>query len=72
MITVAGIVAAVFIGFMVYEWATNATYGSNSVPSAIYLGATYLLAVVIYVVARVVRKRQGIDLSRIHHEIPVE
>jgi hypothetical protein len=24
------------------------------------------------VVARVVRKRQGIDLDRIHHEIPVE
>jgi hypothetical protein len=24
------------------------------------------------VVARVVRKRQGIDLARIHHEIPVE
>src|SRR3989440_738298 len=72
MITVAGVVAAIFIGFMIYEWATNATYGSNSVPSAIYLGATYLLAVVIYVIARVVRQRQGIDLSRIHHEIPVE
>jgi hypothetical protein len=28
--------------------------------------------VVIYVVARVVRKSQGIDLARIHHEIPVE
>jgi hypothetical protein len=24
------------------------------------------------VVARIVRKRQGIDLARIHHEIPVE
>src|SRR5712692_5075480 len=72
MITVAGIVAAVFIVFMIYDWATNSTYGSNSVPSAIYLGATYLLAVVIYVIARVVRNRQGIDLSRIHHEIPVE
>jgi hypothetical protein len=30
------------------------------------------VAVVIYVIARVVRKRQGIDLARIHHEIPVE
>jgi hypothetical protein len=33
---------------------------------------TYIAAVVIYVVARVVRRRQGIDLNRIHHEIPVE
>ena len=72
VITLAGLVAAAFIIFMVYEWATNSTYGSNSRPSAVYLGATYLLAIVIYVVARVVRKRQGIDLSRIHHEIPVE
>ena len=72
VITVAGVIAFVFIGFMVYEWATNATYGSNSRPSAIYLGATYLLAVVIYAIAYYVRKRQGIDLARIHHEIPVE
>jgi basic amino acid/polyamine antiporter, APA family len=72
VITVAAAVAAAFIAFMVWEWATNSTYGSNNKPSAIYLGGTYLLAIVIYVVARIVRKRQGIDLSRIHHEIPVE
>jgi amino acid transporter len=72
VISVAGAIAFIFIAFMVYEWATNATYGSNSRPSAIYLGATYLLAVVIYGVAYYVRRRQGIDLSRIHHEIPVE
>src|SRR5438094_6370749 len=71
-ITLVSAVAAIFILFMVYEWATNATYGSNSVPSAIYLGATYLLAVVIYAIAYYYRKNQGIDLSRIHHEIPVE
>src|SRR6266704_993891 len=69
MISVAGAVAAVFIVFMIYEWAANSTYGSNSVPSAIYLGATYILAVAIYVAARIYRSRQGIDLSRIHHEI---
>jgi basic amino acid/polyamine antiporter, APA family len=72
LITVVSAVAAIFILFMIYEWATNATYGSNSVPSAIYLGATYILAVVIYGVAYFVRRNQGIDLSRIHHEIPVE
>ena len=71
-ITIVSAVAAIFILFMIYEWATNATYGSNSVPSAIYLGATYILAVVIYGIAYFVRKNQGIDLNRIHHEIPVE
>jgi hypothetical protein len=37
-----------------------------------YYLATYIIAIAIYVIARVVRGRQGIDLRRIHHEIPVE
>jgi len=32
----------------------------------------YVLALVIYLVARAVRARQGIDLSLINKEIPVE
>jgi len=36
------------------------------------MGALYVLAIVVYVVARVVRRRQGIDLSLINKEIPVE
>jgi len=40
--------------------------------SVIYFVATYVVAVVIYVAARIYRSRQGIDLARIHHEIPVE
>jgi hypothetical protein len=36
------------------------------------MGSMYLLALVVYVVAKVVRKSQGIDLGAIHKEIPVE
>jgi hypothetical protein len=36
------------------------------------MACMYLLAIVIYVVARVVRNRQGVDLSLIDKEIPVE
>jgi hypothetical protein len=36
------------------------------------MGSMYGLALVIYVVALVVRRRQGINLSAIHKEIPVE
>jgi hypothetical protein len=32
----------------------------------------YLLAIVLYVGARIIRNRQGIDLSLINKEIPVE
>src|SRR5450759_3835450 len=72
MITLAGIVSAVFLIGMLYEWAHWSLYGSNSPDSAKYFGFTYVAAVVIYVVAFIVRRRPGIDLRRIHHEIPVE
>jgi hypothetical protein len=32
----------------------------------------YLLALLIYLIARVYRRRQGIDLRAVHEEIPVE
>src|SRR5438477_5180681 len=75
VITITGVVSAVFLLFMLAEWSFNSVYGTSfSINSAspIYFAGTYLVAIVIYVVARVVRKRQGIDLSRIHREIPVE
>ena len=40
--------------------------------SLIYMGAMYVLAIVIFVGARIIRNRQGIDLSLINKEIPVE
>ena len=75
VITITGAVSAIFLLFMLAEWSFNSVYGTSfSINSAspIYFAATYLVAIAIYVVARVVRKRQGIDLSRIHREIPVE
>jgi hypothetical protein len=36
------------------------------------MGIMYALALVIYVVAKVYRKQQGIDLSAVYKEIPVE
>src|SRR5438132_2669968 len=75
VITITGVVSAIFLVFMLAEWSFNAVYVtafSLNASSPIYFLVTYLAAVVIYVVARVVRKRQGIDLARIHQEIPVE
>ena len=40
--------------------------------SLYFMGGMYLLALVIYVVAKVVRKNQGIDLNAVYKEIPVE
>ena len=44
----------------------------NNRDSLYYMGAMYVLAIVVYVAARVVRNRQGIDLGLINKEIPVE
>src|SRR6266446_6028888 len=68
---------SVFLLFMLYQWSFNPDnlYGTSlqkTPNSVIYFVATYVVAIVIYVVARVYRSRQGIDLARIHHEIPVE
>src|SRR5438132_10980663 len=83
-ITITGLVSAAFLLFMLAEWSFSAVYGTQLVdlsgsklhvsnPSTlIYFAGTYLLAIAIYVGARVIRKNQGIDLARIHREIPVE
>ncbi len=76
-ITIVGVITGLFLLFMLWEWSFNAAdlYGttfSATANSVYYFLGTYAVAVVIYVIARVIRKNQGIDLSRIHHEIPVE
>jgi basic amino acid/polyamine antiporter, APA family len=72
IVPLAGWITIGLLGFNLYEWLTNAAYGVNGKDSLIYMGAMYVLAIVIYVVARIVRSRQGIDLGLINKEIPVE
>src|SRR6266566_717715 len=73
LITITGVITAAFLVFLIWEWSFNPTNlyytaVNASIPSVIYFAATYVVALVIYLVARYVRSRQGIDLSRIHHE----
>jgi basic amino acid/polyamine antiporter, APA family len=72
IVPVAGWITIGLLGFNLYEWLTNASYGVNNRDSLYFMGAMYVLAIVIYVVARIVRRRQGIDLGLINKEIPVE
>jgi hypothetical protein len=60
------------LGYCLYEWLSNGLYGSNKVDSLYYMGSMYVLAIVIFVAARIIRRRQGIDLGLINKEIPVE
>jgi basic amino acid/polyamine antiporter, APA family len=72
VVPAAGVITIGLLGFNLYEWLSNAAYGVNNKDSLYYMGAMYVLAIVIYVVARIVRSRQGIDLGLINKEIPVE
>jgi amino acid transporter len=77
VITIVGVITAAFLAAMLWEWSFNPDnlYGTSftaTMSSVWYFVGTYVVAIVIYVVARIIRGRQGIDLRRIHHEIPVE
>jgi APA family basic amino acid/polyamine antiporter len=72
LVTVGGVVTLGFLVWMLVLWLKDDVYGVNNPTSLWYMGALYGLAVVIYAVARVVRRRQGVDLRAIHAEIPVE
>jgi basic amino acid/polyamine antiporter, APA family len=72
IVPVAGVVTIGLLVYNLYEWLSNSTYGVNHKGSLIYMGAMYVLAIVIYGGARIIRNRQGIDLGLINKEIPVE
>jgi len=72
IVPVAGWITIGLLVFDLYFWLTNNNYYVNLHSSLIFMLALYVLAIVVYVVARIVRKRQGIDLGLINKEIPVE
>ena len=72
VVPVAGFITIALLVYNLYEWLSNGTYGVNHKGSLVYMGAMYLLAIVIYGGARIIRNRQGIDLGLINKEIPVE
>jgi APA family basic amino acid/polyamine antiporter len=72
IVPVSGVITIGLLVFNLVEWFTNDNYFVNNTQSLIFMGAMYVLAIVIYVVARIARKRQGIDLGLINKEIPVE
>jgi amino acid transporter len=72
LITITGAITAAFLGFNLWHWFTNDLYAVNNSTSLWFMASMYGLALVIYIVAWFVRRSQGINLSAIHREIPVE
>jgi amino acid transporter len=72
IVPVSGVITFGLLGFCLYEWFTNDLYYVNKPSSLVYMAAMYVLAIVLYIAARLIRSRQGIDLGLINKEIPVE
>lgn len=76
LITVAGVIFGGFLVFLLYQWILdpNALYGIgiSNTSSVYYMLSMYVLAAVIYFGFKSARKRQGIDLDKVHAEIPAE
>jgi amino acid transporter len=77
LITITGAITAAFLGWNLYKWlwppaSKGNLYGINNAQSLIFMGSMYALALIIYVVAKIYRKNQGIDLNAVYKEIPVD
>ena len=74
LISIGGAVTVVVLGWTIYEWLSNALYGIGvgNTDSIKYLGVLYGLAVIVYLAAWLYRRSQGVDLNKIHAEIPAE
>ena len=74
LISIAGAISSIFLGWVVYLWLSDPLYGIGvgNADSIKFLGVLYGAAAVLYVVARFWRRAQGVDLDAIHAEIPAE
>jgi amino acid transporter len=74
VISIAGALSTLFLGWTLYLWLSDPIYaiGVGNADSIKFLGVLYGAAAILYVVARLWRRAQGVDLDAIHAEIPAE
>jgi len=73
VITIAGILGIVFLWIPTYYlWIVDSRYGINDPLSGFVLIASFAAAGVLYYVVKMYRKRQGVDLDLLYHEVPYE
>ena len=74
-VPVVSIVAAAYVLILVsvfYLWATEGVYGLNNVRSAGFIALLYVLAAATYYGMKYYRAQQGVELDKVHSEIPQE
>jgi amino acid transporter len=74
IISGAGLITSIILAWTITLWLKDPLYGIGvgNTNSIIFLGVVYGAAALLYIVARLVRRTQGVDLDAIHSEIPAE
>jgi len=72
MISICGAILAGFLGWNIWMWLYNSSYGVNNQTSLKFLASFYVIALVIYLVSRYINNQRGVNLNTIHKEIPIE
>lgn len=72
VITLIGVVAAVFMGVMVWFYASNATFGTVTGASLTFSIVVLAAGLVYYVLAVIVARSRGYNLGLTYREIPPE
>ena len=74
VISGAGLITSIILAWTIFMWLSDPLYaiGVGNTTSILFLGVVYGAAALLYVGARFVRNRQGVDLDAIHSEIPAE
>jgi len=72
VMSIMGILGALFLGWVAFEYAVNPAYGANNLPSLLSVLGVWLAGFVFYFVAQAYRKRQGLDIALAMSQIPPE
>ena len=76
LVSGAGLITVIVLGWTIWAWLFDANnlygIGTKNADSIKFLGVVYGAAAVVYIIARLVRRSQGVDLDAIHSEIPAE
>jgi amino acid transporter len=72
VLTIAGGLTIVMLGAMVYAFLTNSTFGANGAQSIEFFIGFWVIGLAVYLVVRVVRRRQGVDIDSAFVELPPE
>jgi amino acid transporter len=72
LITASAFMFALILAFALYKWFEDDVYGVNNASSLWYMAVLYGIALAIYVISRIYRRTQGVDLGMVYKEIPSE